>query len=693
MRAVLQNCGPTMQDEVLRVEALRALVQCASECYKHLAQCMEEIASVTLGALAQPAGHSGVTIQAIEFWTALADHELTLLTSASPNGCQKITEKALSFLLPALLQALAVRDDADEDEGCLDISDAARACLIAVAKAVSDACVAPVLGFLESNLQAPEAVRQRAGILAFGCIQEGPSANTMMTLVKPALPGLLSAFKSGGFPVAVSAAWALGRALQLHPMAVPDNEQATLFEICVARLPTDPRLAVEVCYCLDGLVAQQAATLPADIFETAVTALLESAFKANTHQARTALVSSLTDVVGQSSPECVPSMGPVLLKLLDWADKVGPDNLPDRLVCCLRALTVRLGLSGIEAYAERLLEIYKVISWKHFVTHQTFDGDTLRAASALACAMGPRFVAGMPTLFPILRAAMQASDDAEACLQGLVAFREVARTVGSPAFQPSHAAAGIEAIAGILRSPKTLDVRLRPPGVLCLGAIAYALGPSTPELPVLASLLSEQAAAALAETSAERSAMGAEDPSTPTAPARPAVAAPVAVARGVVVGVTQRRPVVRTAPENANVVVHREVQNQLLDAILQAYEELVEGFRKASAMQQLAPLVPTMLELVQRRVAPTTAKPNTLRIALRLVSALAVAFSAELSALVQTQGNATTCIVARLASFGSACPGVAMKEHAKKLAQLLPGGSAPLATLCFLTNKEFQGTF
>eukprot|EP00928_Gymnodinium_smaydae_P045331 TRINITY_DN30235_c0_g1_i1.p1 TRINITY_DN30235_c0_g1~~TRINITY_DN30235_c0_g1_i1.p1 ORF type:complete len:561 (+),score=128.96 TRINITY_DN30235_c0_g1_i1:211-1683(+) len=489
----------------------------------------------------------------------------------------------------------------------------------------------------------------------------------MQPLARPALPGILTAMRQGDFPEAEAAAWTLGRLMQWHPMVVPDEDQAALFEICVARLRSDPRLSVEVCFCFDGLVAQNAATLPVEIFEPAVGALLDNARSATTPQAQTVLISSLTDVVGHSSEECVRAMAPLLAQLLRWASGCGdPGRLPDRLVSCLRALTARLGGDAVAPHAEELLGLYVRVSEAHFRAQACFDADTLRAAGALGLALGPRFAAGVPLLWPVLRTALQTEEDPEGIRAALLALEDVAKAL-SPSMDAQFAAEVMEAIATTLRRQGTeLAGPLRCAAIQCLGAVGAALGPAAPPglLPTVLALLMEQASAVLSEGAAERSAMGDEDSAVMSG--SPKGGSPM-----------DSRHLGGSLGEQA------EMQRKVLHAVLQAYEDIVVSLQRAGTVPQLGPHLPGILDFACRLAGDPAAPTPTLRTALRLVGLLAAALPTELGAVGRGPGWQPEAL-ARLASFGAACPGKAMRVFAAAVARLLPeppvGCAALLAT-------------
>lgn len=675
LRLTLQSCLPAAPDEV-RVEALRCLARCATERNDQLRPAMDEVVSATIGAITS--APEPVAIQAIEVWTALAEHELALqgqATSAQGGGStgQDVARQALPAVLPALLDALA-RGPADsshvaENEG-FELSEAASGCLIALSRATGDACVGTVVFFLEANLQSQDSSRQRAAMLAFGSIQDGPSAVVLSPLFGPMLPRLLDGFTQGVFPVANAAAWSLGRCLEMNPAAIPDSAQACLFEACIARLRKDGRTAVEACYCLDGLVAQQAAPLPVESFEPVTKVLVELGVSSSSPQSRSALMGSLTDLVGHASEECVPHMEFVLTSLLRWAEAQAGPQVPDRLVRCLRAVTARLSCESLAPHGERLLALYIRASRAHFELYGSFDEEALRAAGCLAAALGPKFDAGLPAFWPVLKAAVELRTDPQACYAGLKALRDIVITVGA-AIRP-YALECLVALGLILRSQEAAQERLRAPAVSAIGGLGLGLGAALPEPRTVMTLLAEQVEWA-SDESQERAAMSAEDPHHANFGAIPVVA-PTCPQKGIspqgqaaAANFCRRgKPLLR-----AKVLHQRALRREVLDAALEAYEEVIRGFQHTGSLSFLADLLPGILDFACRYAGASGSQPKTMRAALRLLYTLVTEYPSELVAYVQ-RADSCRASVSRIACFGASCPSPKLRELAAPLARLAP---------------------
>jgi len=123
----------------------------------------------------------------------------------------------------------------------------------------------------------------------------------------------------------------------------------------------------------------------------------------------------------------------------------------------------------------------------------------------------------------------------------------------------------------------------------------------------------------------------------------------------------------------------------VFDAVLQAYEEIVASFRRSGAVSILAAQLPGILDFACRYAGEPDAKPQTLRVALKLVGALAAEFPAELAAMVRCPGGQPQRCVHTLAMYGATCPSKAMRDLAASLAQLLPpglcGSGSPVAVV------------
>ncbi|CAJ1405695.1 unnamed protein product [Effrenium voratum] len=311
-QAVLAAALGAAKASELRLEALRLLEVCARECYDVISGSdLQQLAEVAAGCAS---GSELVASQALEVWEALAAKELEMAQRS-----RGLLGQAAPLLLPLLQQGLQRKP---EDPGWQErstLQDSARACLMATAKVLGDAVLQPILAFASTAMGSEDMWQRRAALLAFGAVQDGPSAPTLQPLVQMALPRLLEALTAPSVE-ASSAFWALGRLLELHPAAVPDDAQARIFEVAVLRL-TEPCLAEQLCYCLDGVVDQQAAVLEPRLFGTVAESLLKGAQVADPHsRAHLALFGCLNELLARAAEDCLPQMELVLEEVMRRAD-------------------------------------------------------------------------------------------------------------------------------------------------------------------------------------------------------------------------------------------------------------------------------------------------------------------------------------------------------------------------------------
>ncbi|CAL1138119.1 unnamed protein product [Cladocopium goreaui] len=329
--ATLSAALHALDQSQLRLEAYRLLEVCVSESYN----------VISIPALQQLVAATQTSIAGDSEEEALAAQELT---RGSQGG---LLRQAAPMLLPPLLEALQ-RKPTDPgwtlEDHLPTLSESACECLMAVSKVLGDELLQPVLGFVSSAMASQEIWHRRAALLAFGAIQEGPAMQTLQPLIRSALPRLLEALKAQELFEASAAAWALGRLLDVNPAAVPDESQAALFEVAVLRLRFAPSLAEELCYCLNGIVDQQASVLEPQLFGTVVESLLLGAAQAEREsRVQLALFGCLCELLGRAGEDCLPQMQLVLTEVLRRiAAELGQHAAPVRsLLRCLRVLLLR----------------------------------------------------------------------------------------------------------------------------------------------------------------------------------------------------------------------------------------------------------------------------------------------------------------------------------------------------------------
>mmetsp|Transcript_88331 Transcript_88331/g.175612 ORF Transcript_88331/g.175612 Transcript_88331/m.175612 type:complete len:865 (-) Transcript_88331:52-2646(-) len=645
LETVLEACS----EETLRSEALQLLAHSAQESYQHLAQeHLRKMLDVSLD------------VQALALWEALAAFELQILTCRR-EASKEIMQHVMPLLLPSLLAALETQPPDLEQDAWLEetmpmLQEAARACLASVAKVVASACVQQVLQFVESRLASGFTWKRRAALLAFGAIQEGPPNQAMQPLISAALPRLLDSLKATIAIEASAAAWTLGRILDVNPISVPEAVQASLFEVVVIRLAKEPGLAEELCYCLDGLVDQQAALLEPRLFGPVVESLLQGASSAH-GRAKLALLRSLAELFGRGGEDCVPCMAPCLSRILHAAEAdLALGRVPDSAVMsCMRALIYRLGRDGLAASDTDTLLAFLIRCLQAQHSHnKTFDEESLRALGTLAMTLGESFNADMSAIGPILLSALQTQEQPEACLAAISTLSDLSKAMGSKLlpFSPSL----LDALAAAFLQQGTectpLEQKLCLKAVQGFGDILLAFGADTPKISTLLEILRQQA------ESSGHSQLSSEV----YLAALPIVASDGSVSLVPISGA--KTTLKKSCP------VNEDFCKRMLEAVLDAYASLLQACQRSgtSTASAFGNTLPFALSLAFKLTLENS--PSSMRLALKFVSGLAAEMPKELRAYTASISQAAACI-SKLVTFGTLSPKKSAREAARTLARAL----------------------
>ena len=196
---------------------------------------------------------------AIEFWCTVCEEEISIEddnTQAQAEGSTELrpffnfSRVATQEVVPVLLELLSRQDeDAADDE--YNVSRAAYQCLQLWAQCVGTTVVSPVLAFVERHLRSENWHYRDAAVSAFGAIMEGPEESTLNSLVKQALPVLISMMDDSVVQVKDSVAYALGRICEACPDAIdPSAHLSPLIGALFSGLSSHPKMASSCCWAL-----------------------------------------------------------------------------------------------------------------------------------------------------------------------------------------------------------------------------------------------------------------------------------------------------------------------------------------------------------------------------------------------------------------------------------------------------------
>lgn len=170
-------------------------------------------------------------------------------------------------------------EDASDDD--YDVSRAAYQALQLYAQTVQAELVGPVLEFVEQNLRSEDWHHRDAAVSAFGAIMDGPEHETLVPLVRQALPVMITMMEDKVVHVRDSTAYALGRICDYCSGAIEVNVHLHPLISCLFNgLASSPKIAGSCCWALMNLADRFAGDAGAQTnplskhFQDSITSLL-----------------------------------------------------------------------------------------------------------------------------------------------------------------------------------------------------------------------------------------------------------------------------------------------------------------------------------------------------------------------------------------------------------------------------------
>jgi importin subunit beta-1 len=393
---------------------------------------------------------------AVEFWSTVCEEEIsieddnaTVESADQMRPFYNFARVAANEVVPVLLMLLTKQDeDATDDE--YNLSRAAYQCLQLYAQAVGATIIAPVLSFVESNLQSEDWHNRDAAVSAFGAIMEGPEDKVLDPIVKQALPILITMMDDSSLQVRDSTAYALGRITDACSEAIdPQSQLPTLIESLFKGLLSSAKMAPSCCWALMNLSERFAGDFGAGSnpitphFNNAVTSLLDVTARQDAETSvRTAAYEVLNVFVQNAATESLQSvaqLSDVIIKRLEETvplqsqvvsveDKITLEEMQNSLCTVLQAIITRLdkeiAVQG-DRIMQALLSILNVVGAKSSVPEAVFG-----TISALATAMEDDFVKYMDAFAPFLYNALGNQDEPSLCSMAIGLVSDITRSVG-----------------------------------------------------------------------------------------------------------------------------------------------------------------------------------------------------------------------------------------------------------------------
>ena len=469
--------GTQAADGRVRQSAWECLVNIASFYYAKLPAYMPDLFALTQQAVR--GGEEDVALQALEFWSTIAEEEADRDTQ--PEGHTSTAESddsatvnhqfvlhALPQLVPLLLEQLTKQEEgADGDDGTWNPALAAGTALGLAAAAVRDPIVPLVMPFVQENIQrntGPQDWRAReAATFAFGSILEGPSVDALASLARAGLQFLLAALKDPNPQVRNTTAWTLGRIFEcvaaedLNPPLLDANSVGPVIGALLEAIRDEPHIAEKVCYAISqlaGVFRDWPAPSPlSPYFENVVGALLETAARpvdaGDAVRLQMQAFEAVNEVVRVSSVEAselVARLLPVGVgKLMEaTANPPGVPEAAERqsevqgLLCgVLQVAMQKLSEGGDETrqlaaqHADAVMTaLLRVLTWRR----DSINEEALLAVGALTYTVGRGFQKYLDAFFPVLEQGLQNFQDWQTCQFCVTTIGDVCRAVDELVF-------------------------------------------------------------------------------------------------------------------------------------------------------------------------------------------------------------------------------------------------------------------
>ena len=509
------TCEATVCADVrVRQAAFEVLVGAAENYYEKLQPYMTAIFDLTVKAT--KGDEESVALQAIEFWSAIADEEVCRQDDIADAGegnhqivYHRFVEQALPHLVPMLLETLTKQDEDELDEGddVWNLAMAGGTCLGLVATCVQDAVVDHVMPFITGNIGSQEWRLREAATFAFGSILEGPDPDKLAPVAAQALPFLLNALNDPKTHVRDTTAWTIGRVFEFvgeaqSPVVNPGNLDGIL-KILVEKLQDKPwsrvRCATRSCASRRRARTTTMNRTPcawrsrSTTFRASCRACCRRPERPDAEQSlRMECYESLNEIIRASTQQNAPitqQLVPMVLQKLETTlaalsqpglgaeaqEKIGEVQG----LLCGTLQTIVQKLSGEDAtkmmiiqFGDQIMQmLLRVLGARSATVHE----EAMLCVGALAYATGDQFEKYMQALYPFIEVGLKNHEEYEVCNVTVGVVGDLCRALDAKILPFCD---GI--VYQLLQDLQStaLHRSVKPPILSCFGDIALAIGPA-----------------------------------------------------------------------------------------------------------------------------------------------------------------------------------------------------------------------
>lgn len=496
-------CEATQADDSeLQASAFGCLARIMSLYYRFMALYMEK-ALYGLTVSGMQSADEKVACMAVEFWSTVCEEELEITLQREEYGLEAQPELvsynfalvAIRDVLPTLL-TLLTRQNEDPEDDDWSIAMAAGSCLQLFAQNTGNYVVEPTLQFVAANIANTSDWRSReAAVMAFGSILDGPDHEQLRILIGQALQPILVLIKDDYLQVKETVAWCLGRIADLVIDAIDINQHLpTLLEALVSGLQDHPKVSTNCCWTLMNLLEQlcadgstQDTTVMSPFYSTIIPLLVQLSGKGdNEYSSRASAYEALSTFVTYSGNDTMPIIhnlaSEVLGRLestiamqnqiLTSEDKANLEELQVNILSLLTNIIRRLSNEVTQASDSLMAMFLKLLEAQE--PNALIEEDIFIVISAVASAVGQKFLSYMDAFIPFLTKALQ-NTDSPSCNTAVGLVADLAQSLGTsmlPYF------GDLMNILGANLNNTEVRRELRPAILSCFGDLATSVGVS-----------------------------------------------------------------------------------------------------------------------------------------------------------------------------------------------------------------------
>jgi len=498
-------CDATQsQDTRVRAAAYECIVQIAYQYYDKLQSYMQTIFQLTFTTIRSD--EETVALQAIEFWSTLAEEEMELMDMAAElaeagqtpppeSVCVHYVKAALEHLTPLLTETLTKQDEEveiDDDQWNLSMSGAT--CLTLVSNTVEDLIVPAIMPFVQQHIQSENWRYREAATMAFSSILEGPSDEAIGQFVNQSIPVLLTALSDSNDLVKDTTAWTIGRICDLHVRSIPEDTFPTLVNGLAGKLLSEtPRVSSQACFGIHNLAAafqndNAAATSGTNALSPYMPHLLQTLLQVVDREdaAESNLRIGAFEAISVLIQNAAPDVNAVLMQLLPAIidrlaqsfnmpaltneDKEQKEGVQGLLCGLIQVISIKVTKEELLPYCDSIMTNFlQVLQSKNATCHE----EALSATSAIANILEGEFVKYMPSLQPFLMTGLRNFEAYQVCTVAVGLVGDISRAIegAMKPFCDEIMSALIEALQN-----SALHRSVKPPVLSCFGDIALAIG-------------------------------------------------------------------------------------------------------------------------------------------------------------------------------------------------------------------------